>query len=315
MNWIQRIAAIGFVTWTAAASAQDVVKIVVPFPPGGVTDIAARALAERLGPALGQTVIVDNRPGGGSRIGVDVVMRSPPDGKTLLFTNTSYVILPIVDPSVKLQADKSLAPVGLLATYGLAIAVSTSVPAQTLQEFIAYARSQPGKLSYGSSGPGSGSHFAGEYFKTLTGTYLVHIPYKSTAAALNDVAGGTVDLAFDATAKTYADAGKVRLLAVTGAQRDPRLPKIPTAAETGLKSFVLDSWVGLLAPAGTPPATLARLNEALNNSLADPALRARLQEMGLSPQGGTAARMLEQMQGEMTLYRRIASETKMRFDQ
>lgn len=298
-----------------AAPAQDnVLKIVVPYPAGGVTDLAARALAERLGPALGQTVIIDNRPGGGSRIGIDVVVKAPADGRTLLFTNNSFIILPVVDPAVKLEADKSLAPVGILASYGLGVVVSNAVPAATLTEFIAYARAHPGKLSYGSSGPGSGANFAGEYFKALTGTSLVHVPYKSTAAALNDVAGGVLDLAFDATAKAYADAGKVRLLAVTGSQRDPRLPTVPTAAEAGLKGFVLDSWAGLLAPAGTPPAALARLNEALNKAVADPALRSRLQEMGLAPEGGSVERMSQQIRDDMGLYRRIAADAKMRFE-
>jgi len=317
MKKIVRFAAAALLATLSAVGAQaqdNVLKIVVPYPAGGVTDIAARALADRLGPALGQTVIIDNRPGGGSRIGIDAVVKAPADGRTLLFTNNSFIILPVVDPSVKLEADKHLAPVGILASYGLAIVASNAVPAATLPEFIAHARANPGKLSYGSSGPGSGANFAGEYFKALTGTSLVHVPYKSTAAALNDVAGGVLDLAFDATAKAYADAGKVRLLAVTGSQRDPRLPKVPTAAEAGLKAFVLDSWAGLLAPAGTPPATLARLNEALNKAVADPALRSRLQEMGLSPEGGSSERMSQQIREDMLLYRRIAADAKMRFE-
>ena len=291
-----------------------VLKMVVPYPAGGVTDLAARALAERLGPALNQTVIVENRPGAASRIGIDAVMKSAGDGKTLLVTNTSYAILPIVDPTVKIEPDKSLAPVGLLATYGLAIAVSNALPAKTLQEFIAHARKHPGKLSYGSSGPGSGTHFAGEYFKSLTGTHLVHIPYRSTSAALTDVAGGVLDLTFDATAKTYADAGKVRVLAVTGAHRDPRMPDVPTAAEAGLKNFVLTSWVGLLAPAGMPPDTVAALNAALNKAMAEPALRSRLQDMGLTPGGGAAQRMLRMIRDDSALYRRIAAESAMRFE-
>lgn len=315
MRLIQGLVSVALAAVFGHASAQDVLKIVVPFPAGGITDLAARALAEKLGPSLGQTIVIDNRPGGGSRIGVDVVIKAPPDGRTLLFTNTSYVILPVVDPAVKIDPEKSLAPVGTLATYGLAVAVASALPVRSLKELVAYARSHPGKLSYGSSGPGSGSHFAGEYFKSLTGTHLVHIPYKSTSAALNDVAGGTLDLAFDANAKAYADAGKVRLLAVTTSQRDPRMPDVPTVAEAGMKDFSLDSWAGLLAPAGTPAATVLRLNDALNKALADPALRSRLQELGLAPHGGSAAQMLQQMQGEMKLYRRIAQDSKMRFEQ
>jgi tripartite-type tricarboxylate transporter receptor subunit TctC len=297
-----------------AQTAAPTLRLVVPFPAGGVTDLAARALAERLGPALGQTVIVENRPGGGSRIGVDAVMKAAPDGQTLLFTNTSYAILPIVDPAVKYEADKSLLPVGMLASYGLSLVVANALPVKSLPELVAYARSRPGKLSYGSSGPGSGTHFLGEYFKSLTGTFIVHIPYRSTAGALNDVAGGTLDMTFDATAKAYADAGKVRMLAVTGSHRDPRLPGVPTAVEAGLKDFVIVSWVGLLAPVGTPPATVVRLNAALNEALAAPALRQRLQEMGLTPEGGDAPRMLSQVREDMRLHRQIAKQAGLRFD-
>lgn len=314
VRFIAGLAAMGFALSCAAQVATPGLRLVVPFPAGGVTDLAARALAERLGPALGQTVIVENRPGGGSRIGVDAVMKAAPDGQTLLFTNTSYAILPIVDPAVKYEADRSLSPVGMLASYGLSLVVANALPVKTLPELVAYARSHPGKLSYGSSGPGSGTHFLGEYFKSLTGTFIVHIPYRSTSGALNDVAGGTLDMTFDATAKAYADAGKVRMLAVTGLRRDPRLPGVPTAVEAGLKDFVIVSWVGLLAPAGTPPATTARLSAALNEALAAPALRQRLQEMGLTPEGGDAQRMLSQIREDVRLHREIARQAGLRFD-
>lgn len=299
---------------SAQGTGGPLLNIVVPFPAGGVTDLAARALVEKLGPALGRTVVIENRPGGGSRIGTEAVIKAPADGNTLLFTNTSVVILPVVDAAVRLRSDRSLAPVGILASYGLTIVVANGVPATTLPEFIALARRNPGKFSYGSSGPGSGAHFAGEFFKSLTGTYMVHIPYRSTSAALNDVAGGTLDLTFDATARLYVDAGKVRALAVTCAQRDPRLPGVPTAAEAGLKDFVLSSWVGLLAPAGTPPAAIERLNAALNTALADVGLRRRLQDLGLKPEGGTVERMAGEMHRDDALYRRIAADAKLRFE-
>ncbi len=170
---------------TGLAQAQsNVIKMVVPFPAGGVTDQAARIVAESMARQLGQTIIIDNRPGAGSRIGIDAVVKAPADGNTLLFTNSSYSILPVVDPKVPFDPLKALVPVGLSATYGLQIVTRKDLPVNTLPEFIAYARKNPGKLSYGSAGIGSGAHFAGEYFKSLTGTYLVHIPYKSTSAAL-----------------------------------------------------------------------------------------------------------------------------------
>lgn len=307
-------AALSMASFGACAQDPSVIRIVVPFPAGGVTDQAARILAEKMAAQLGQTVLIDNRPGAGSRVGIAAVAKAPRDGATLLFTNTSYSILPVVEPQLGMDPLKELAPVAMTATYGLGILVGSQVPARTLPEFIDYAKKHPGKLSYGSAGPGSGTHFAGEFFKALTGTFLVHIPYRSTSAALTDVAGGLVDLAFDAAAKPLVDAGKVRLLAVTDAQRDPRFPATPTAAEAGLKRFVLSSWVGLLAPAGTPAATVQRLNQAANAALADPALRRRYQELGLVPGAGAPERFVQQIRDDLALYRKIAAEARLTFE-
>jgi len=304
--------------FAAAGLAQaqpNVTKIVVPFPPGGVTDQAARILAESMGRSLGQTFIVDNRPGAGSRIGVEAVVKAPADGGTLLFTNSSYSILPVVDPKVPFDPAKALAPISMTATYGLQMVVRKDLPVGTLQEFIAYARAHPGQLSYGSAGVGSGTHFAGEYFKALTGTHLVHIPYKSTTGALADVAGGLLDFAMDAAAKPLVDAGKVKLLAVTGDRRDPRFPDTPTAPEAGLKEFAaMQSWVGLLAPAGTPQALVDRLNAAAAAAAADPAVQKRLADLGLVPRGGPAAKLEAAIRDELVLYRKIATQAKLRFD-
>ena len=160
----------------SAQGSPSVVKVVVPFPAGGITDAIARAVTERMARALGQTMIIENRPGAGSRIGTESVVRAPADGTTLLFTNTSYSILPVIDSGAKYDPVKSMAPVGIAGAYGLPIVISTKLPAKTLEEFIAHARQNPGKLSYGSSGQGSGAHFAGEYFKALTKTQMVHVP-------------------------------------------------------------------------------------------------------------------------------------------
>jgi len=302
---------------TAAAGAQaqtNVTKVVVPFPAGGVTDQVARVLTEHMARQLGETFIVENRPGAGSRLGVDAVVKAAPDGKTLLFTNSSYSILPIVDPKVPFDPAKALAPVSMTATYGLQIVTKKDMAANTLGEFIAHAKKNPGKLSYGSAGVGSGTHFAGEYFKSLTGTFLVHIPYKSTNGALNDVAAGLLDLAFDASSKPLVDAGKVKLLAVTSDRRDPRFPNTPTAAEAGLKSFTLLSWVGLLAPAATPQPMLDRLNKAAAAAVADPAVQKRLAELGLRPEGGAATRFAGMIREELALYRKIATQSRLQFE-
>jgi tripartite-type tricarboxylate transporter receptor subunit TctC len=200
------------------------------------------------------------------------------------------------------------------ATYGLQIVAPTRLPVNTLQEFVAYAKKNPGKLSYGSAGVGSGTHFAGEYFKALSGTFLVHIPYKSTTGALNDVAGGQLDLAFDAAAKPLIDAGRVKLLAVTSDRRDPRFPSTPTAVEAGLKGFVQQSWVGILAPATTPAAVLERLNKAAGAAVADASVQKRFTEMGLRAQGGAASRLGDAIRAELALNRKIAAEAKLRFE-
>jgi tripartite-type tricarboxylate transporter receptor subunit TctC len=307
--------AAGFVMATGLAQAQpNVIKLVVPFPAGGVTDQAARILADKMSQQLGQTMIVENRPGAGSRLGVDAVVKAPADGATLLFTNSSYSILPVVDPKVPFDPIRALAPVSMSATYALQIVTSNKIPVNSLAEFITYAKKSPGKLSYGSAGVGSGTHFAGEYFKALTGTFLVHIPYKSTNGALNDVAGGQLDLVFDAAAKPLVDAGRVKLLAVTSEKRDPRFPSTPTAVEAGVKGFVQQSWVGLLAPAATPAATLERLNKAAAAAVADPGVQKRFGELGLQAQGGPPSRLAGMIGDELTLYRKIAVDAKLQFE-
>jgi tripartite-type tricarboxylate transporter receptor subunit TctC len=293
----------------------NVIRMVVPFPAGGITDQAARIVAEQMSQQLGQAIIIENRPGAGGRLGVEAVMRAPADGSTLLFTNTSYSIFPVVSPKTAFDPAKSLAPISMSATYGLQIVTSTKVPANTLPEFIAYAKKNPGKLSYGSAGVGSGAHFAGEFFKSLTGTYLVHIPYKSTTGALNDIAGGQLELAFDASAKSLVEAGKIKLLAVTGDKRDPRFPNTPTAPEAGLKPFsMMQSWVGVLAPAGTPQPVLERLNSAAAAAVADANVQKRFADMGLQPQGGPSSRLATAIAEEVVLYRKIANDSKLRFE-
>ncbi|MCG2592406.1 tripartite tricarboxylate transporter substrate binding protein [Ramlibacter sp. XY19] len=303
---------------TAVAGASQAqpatLKIIVPFPAGGVTDQAARIIGEKMGQQLGLPAIIDNRPGAGGRIGIDAVAKAPADGNTLLFTNSSYSILPVIDARLPYDITKVLAPVGISATYSLQMVTRSNLPVNSLPEFVAYAKKNPGKLSYGSAGVGSGANFAGEFFKSLTGTYLVHIPYKSTSAALNDVAGGLLDLAFDGAAKPLIDAGRVKLLATTGEKRDPRFASTPTAVEAGLKGFVQQSWAGLLAPAATPPAAMDKLSKAALAAASDPAVQKRLAELGLAAQGGTPAAMGAAIRDELVLYRGIATKAKLQFD-
>ena len=302
-------------TASLGAHAQaSVVKVVVPFPAGGVTDLLARLLSEGMSKQLNQTFIVENRPGAGGRIGIDLVAKAPADGSTILFTNSSYSILPVVEPKIAFDPTKALAPVSMISTYGLQMLVRKDLPANNLPEFIDYAKKNPGKLSYGSAGMGSGTHFAGEYFKSLTGTFLVHIPYKSTNGALNDVAGGLLDFAIDGASKPLVDAGKVKLIAVTGSKRDARFPTTPTAAEAGLKDYVMESWAGFLAPPGTPQAAIDRLNRAAAATLQDPAVQKRFAELGMAPEGGPASRMGAVIKDELALYRKMAKDANLKFE-
>lgn len=313
---LKSLAAATVLGWGACVSAQgsqNVIKVIVPYAAGGISDQVARSVVERMSKTLAQTMIIENRPGAGSRIGSDAVMRAAPDGLTLLFTNPSYTFLPLTDPTVKYDAGKALSPVASVGKYGLMVAASSKLPVNTLAEFIAHLKANPGKLSYGSSGMGSGAHFAGEYFQTLTGTKMVHVPYKSTSAAIIDVAGGVLDLTFDATAKAYADAGKVKILAVTSDHRDPRLPNVPTASESGMKDFVLTSWLGLFAPVGTPAALIDKYNKAVNAALQEPSFIKQLEDLGITAVGGQPSVLANFVQQDMVLYPRIAAESKLTF--
>jgi tripartite-type tricarboxylate transporter receptor subunit TctC len=298
----------------SSARASDVIRVIVPYAAGGITDIGARVICEQLGPVLGQPVIVENRPGGGTRIGTSAALAAKPDGNTLLLTNIAYSILPLVDPTVKYDAATAAVPVGLASTYPIALVVNAALPVKTLREFIDYARKNPGKLSYGSAGPGSGAHLGGELFKSLTGTHLVHIPYRSTANALADVAAGRIDLTFDATAIELAKTGQVRILAVSGTERDPRLPDVPTVAQAGLKGMETASWLGIFAPLGTPPSVIERLNRALNVAVQNETLKARFRDLGMVPRSEAPSMLTDQVRHDTHLYRRVINEAKLKFE-
>ena len=322
MNTRQLLAALAIAASAAAsgsALAQAAwpakpIRVIVPFPAGGVTDIGARIVAERMGQALGQPLVIENRPGAGTKLGTKAAIDSPPDGYTLYISNTSYAILPVVDAAAGYDPQRAMAPVGTISTYGLAIVVNPALPVKTLAEFTAYAKRNPGRLNYGSAGPGSGVHFAGEQFKQLTGTFMVHIPYRSTALAVQDVAGGRLDMTMDGAVKPYVDAGKVRLLAVTDIRRDPRFPDTPTVAEAGLPEFKQVSWLGLFAPADVAPDVIARLNAVLNDSLKDPATRKRLADLGMLPMGGPPSDLFQRAGDDLQAFRKIARDTRLKFD-
>lgn len=265
-------------------------RLIVPFPPGGPTDIVGRMVGQKLADGLGQPVVVENRPGAGGTVGSEAAAKSAPDGYTLLYGSTSTLgIAPSLYPKLGYDAIKSFAPISLVSSGPLLVVVNPAVPAKTLKELIALAKAKPGQLNYGSAGNGTPLHLAGELFKTLAGVDLVHIPYKGGAPAITDTVAGQVQIVFEGLPATaqFIRAGKLRALAITGTKRDPTLPDVPTVAEAGLPQFQVAFWSGLVAPAGTPKDIVARLNAEVVKALATPEVRETLAKQGLEPSGNS----------------------------
>ena len=276
------------------AAAQDFpskpIRIVVPFPPGGSADVLARTIGIRLSSALGQPVVVDNKPGAGGILGADTVAKSPADGHTLLFANTNIAINPSLYKTLPYDTAAALAPVLLMVTVPNLLLVADNVKATSLSELISLAKSQPGALNYASAGTGTFPHLAVELFKLRAGIAMTHIPYKGAAPALNALLGKEVQVLSNdlVTAVPHVKAGKLRALAITGGTRSPVMPDVPTMAEAGLKDYLAVGWQGIMVPAGTPTTTIARLNAEINKALSDPALRSNLSGQGLEVVGGSA---------------------------
>ncbi len=266
------------------------ITLVVPYTPGGSSDILARALAEQLRTSLGQAVIVENKPGAGTTIASDYVARTEPDGYTLLFAGTSFTMAPaLVD--VKYDPVKDFDAVSQVLSLGMFLVVQKDLPVQNIDDLIRYAKAHPGKLNYGSSGSGSVSHFQMELFKTLAGIDIVHVPYKGAAPALTDLLGGQLQLTFDGLASVgpHLKSGALRPLAVALPHRSSQYAGVPTVAEAGLPGYEATAWVGVLAPAGTPPDTIAKLNRAVVAAVQDKGFRARVTELGGEPGSSTPA--------------------------
>jgi tripartite-type tricarboxylate transporter receptor subunit TctC len=262
------------------------VRIVVPYAPGGPNDIVARLLAEKLTQLNGQTFLVENRPGGGSNIGAEAVAKAAPDGYTLLIAATSHSINMTLFPKENLKYDllRDFAPVSLLMTGPLVLVVNPSLPAKNLKEFVALAKSKPGKLTYGSSGNGASTHLAGEMLNQSAGLQTIHVPYKGSGPALTDLMGGQIDFMVDTmiSSMPFITSNKVRALAVTGKARSPVLPGVPTVAEQGYPGFEAVAWIGMLAPAKTPPEVVAKLNAEIKKILESPDVKGRLATQGFT---------------------------------
>ena len=266
------------------------VKIIVPFPPGGSTDIVARAIGERLQAALGQPFVVDNKAGASGNIGMGEAVRSPADGYTLVLgAPQTLTINPQIFANLPFDPQKDLAPIAVIASVPNVLVVTNKLPVKTPQELLAYAKANPGKLNYGSSSIGGTPHLSAEMFKAMTDTSIVHVPYKGSAPAVQDLVGGQIEMMFDnlPAALPQIRAGNLRALAVTTLKRSPSAPDLPTLDESGLKGFDSQGWFALLAPVGTPAAILEKINAEVNKALATPEFRERLQAVGAEPVGGT----------------------------
>lgn len=261
----------GMAAAQSAAFPSKPLRIVIPYAPGGTTDIVGRRMGQRLSELLGQPVIIDNRTGANTAIGADAVAKSAADGHTLLFTNdATFVLNPVLFPALSYNVQRDFTPVAAVTYVALALVVNATTPANDMKELAAYARSRK-DLGYGSFGSGSQPHLMGEMFRKLSGADLVHVPYKGAGPAVTDVMGGQVLFTFPAlpTIQGHVASGKLKVLAVSGDKRVPLLPNVPTFTEAGFKDMDIGAWYGFLAPAGTPRAVVAKLNAAVNTILAD----------------------------------------------
>jgi tripartite-type tricarboxylate transporter receptor subunit TctC len=290
------------------------IRMVVAFAPGGSTDIAVRALAERMAPALGQPVVVENRAGAGGNVAAEYVLKQPADGYTVLATADSLASNPHL---YKLSFDprKDFVPVMQLTRQPVVLGAHPSLGVGTLAELIVLAKSKPG-LAYATSGSGSIQHMAGEWFAKLAGVQLTHVPYKGGGQAITDLLGGQVPLGSlgNTPLLPHYRAGKLRILAQTTAQRSPSLPDVPTYAEAGLRELVLEQWLGLFVIAGTPAEPIQRLNAEANRGLGDAAVRERYAQNGLEPVGGTTEQFARQYREDYEKYSRLIKELAIKLD-
>jgi tripartite-type tricarboxylate transporter receptor subunit TctC len=292
------------------------ITLIVPFPPGGTTDVLARVLADKLTTSLGQTVIVESKPGAGATIGADYVAKAKPDGYTLLVGAVHHTIASSVYRKLPYDFQKDLAPVTTIAVVPNVLAVSSTTPAKSVAELVALLKAQPGQYTYGSNGAGTAQHLIGTQFQNATGTQLIHVPYKGSGPLTTDLIGGQVLMSFDTITPVlpHIRSGKLRALAVTTAKRSSALPDVPTLDESGLKGFDIGTWFGVLAPAATPKNILARLNAEMVKVILSPDFRKRMDEIGAEPVGNSAEQMGQQIKAETDKFARLVRDAKVTLD-
>ena len=293
------------------------VKLVVPFPPGGSLDITGRLIAQRLSEIWGQAVVVENKPGAGGNIGADFVAKSPPDGYTILLGALStHAVNPSLYAKMPYDAVRDFAPITLIATTPNVLVVNAATPVNSVKEFIAWTKANPGKLAFGSGSNGSAGHLAGELYKVETGTDAVHIPFKGGAPATQALLAGDTQFMFDnlANAMAQVKAGKLKALAVTTAERSILIPELPTMSEAGLPGFDISTWYGLFAPAGTPPAIIAKWNADVTRILTTPDVRTKLMADGAEPAPDTPDQFAQMIARELAKYARIIKASGAKVD-
>jgi len=292
------------------------IKFVVPYPPGGGTDVVARIVQMRLQAALGQNVLIDNKGGAGDSLGTDVVAKSAPDGYTVLFTLSSHTINPAIFPKLPYDTLKDFEPVGLVASLPQILVANTAVPVRTVADVVAQAKAAPDKSSFASVGNGSPGHLAGELMVIRTGAPMLHIPYRGGGPAITDVMGGQVPYLWVSipAAAQHVKAGKLKALAVSTVKRSAAFPDVPTMQEAGVADFEVDSWYAMLVPAKTPKAIIDKLNKALNTVLAEPAIRAQLLEQGAEAVGGTPEALGKVIAAELPKWAKLAKDANIKAD-
>lgn len=293
------------------------VTLVVPFPPGGATDVNARVVGVRLSRELGQSVVIENRAGAGTVIGATYVSKAAPDGYTLLISSgTTFTVNPAIRSNLPYDPVKGFEPIGIIGRVGLVLLANSEVPVQTVKSFVDYVKASPGKYSYGSFGTGTTSQFAGETILHVAGLKMTHVPYKGSAPAMTDLMGGQIPFSIDTVTAALAQlkSGKIKAIAVTTAKRSAFLPDVPTLAESGYPEIDIDSWLIVAAPRGLPAEAKARLEKALAATIADPDTRAKLMAQGLEPAYSNAAAASALINKELPIMRAVAARANITSD-